>query len=289
MTKIIAAITTLLFAVSCCSGFSIPNSNKIGPSPETTTTDESSSSRRGFFSQVAWLGGATIGGFNGLFGGMQPAAAVGGLKKVNAFLSSLGVATYTSVPEGLIPLAEIYGKTGTDRIPLLVTFAHPLTWVVTLPSTDSNGEDGTIQAGEYAKGDTATFYVYNEPGHVNNIHTASKDLYEKTLIKAISQKGDNVYQNFKVTKVEPVTYDNDSKYVIVDFKYQLLTGAGFEVDRKGVASITSEGNAVEALWSASTTTRYKKTEQTLRDIVSTFRVYSEGLGMALKNKDTSID
>ena len=39
--------------------------------------------------------------------------------------------------------------------------------VVTLPSQDVNGEDGTIQAGEYAKGDTATLFVYQEEGKVD--------------------------------------------------------------------------------------------------------------------------
>ena len=34
------------------------------------------------------------------------------------------------------------------------------------------------------------------------------------------------------------------------------TGAGFEVDRRGVAAITSEGPAVEVLWAASTRERY---------------------------------
>ena len=66
---------------------------------------------------------------------------------------------------------------------------HPLSWVVTLPNNDVNGEDGTIQAGEYAKGDTATFFVYEDAGHVDNIHSQSKDLFEKTLMKAIGQKG----------------------------------------------------------------------------------------------------
>lgn len=45
--------------------------------------------------------------------------------------------------------------------------SHPITWVVTLPSNDVNGEDGTIQAGEYSKGDTATLFVYTEGGHVD--------------------------------------------------------------------------------------------------------------------------
>lgn len=62
------------------------------------------------------------------------------------------------MPNGYSALAEIYGR-GANRTPLLVAFGFPLDWVVTLPSQDVNGEDGTIQAGEYAKGDTATFFV----------------------------------------------------------------------------------------------------------------------------------
>jgi hypothetical protein len=83
-------------------------------------------------------------------------------------------------------------------------------------------------------------------------------LYEKVLQKAISQKSANIYQNFKVTKIEPqsgAAY-NGQEYVICDFKYELLTGAGFEVDRRGVAAITSQGPAVEVLWAASTRERY---------------------------------
>ena len=71
-----------------------------------------------------------------------------------------------SVPDGFSPLAEIWGK-GNNREPLMINFAHPLDWVVTLPSQDVNGEDGTIQAGEYAKGDTATLFVYQEDGKVD--------------------------------------------------------------------------------------------------------------------------
>merc|ERR1712087_237622 len=183
---------------------------------------------------------------------------------------------------GLNPLLEIYGK-GKNRFPLLVLMNHPITWVVTLPSNDVNGEDGTIQAGEYAKGDTATFYLYQEEGHVNDIGNAPKPLFEKALIGAISQKGANVYQNFKVTKVNPQTGNpdyNGKDYVLCDFKYELLTGAGFEVDRRGVASITSDGAAVEVLWAASTRERFKKTEPQLRDIVESFRVFGDGIDFA---------
>ena len=79
---------------------------------------------------------------------------------------SYGLPLAPKPPGGLNPLLEVYGK-GKNRFPLLVLFNHPITWVVTTPSNDVNGEDGTIQAGEYAKGDTATFFVYEEPGHVD--------------------------------------------------------------------------------------------------------------------------
>lgn len=72
----------------------------------------------------------------------------------------------------------MWGK-GKNRDPLLVSFLFPVDWVVTLPSQDVNGEDGTIQAGEYARGDTATFYVYTEPGKVEV--SAAKNLRSQNL------------------------------------------------------------------------------------------------------------
>lgn len=95
-------------------------------------------------------------------------------------------------------------------------------------------------------------------GAVQNIASAEKSLFERALIKAISQKGANMYQSFKITKVVPQSGPeyNGRQYVICDFRYELLTGAGFEVDRRGVAAITSEGPAVEVLWAASTRERY---------------------------------
>lgn len=232
--------------------------------------------RRGFFSRVA--SASVIGASSSLLSPTLPANAVSGLSKVNAKLLGYGLPAYDKVPDGFSPLLEIYGK-GSNRFPVLVTFAHPLSWVVTLPSNDKNGEDGTVQAGDYGKGDTATFFVYEPAGHIDDITTQPKELFETVLSRAIGQKGDNMYQNFKVTKAEPITIGNQ-KYMRCDFKYQLLTGAGFEVDRKGVASVTSQGDAVECLWAASTTQRYKKMEDTLRDIVSTFRCYTDGLNLS---------
>lgn len=158
-------------------------------------------SRRSFLSQtaatIAFVGAGGLTG-NGLMIPIDVAnAATTGAKKVNAALKAYGLPQVAGVPDGLTPLLEIYGK-GKNRFPILVGFNYPLTWIVTTPSNDVNGEDGTIQAGEYAKGDTATFYVYEEPGHVSNLHSQPKELFEKALMKSIGQKGDNMYQNFKV-------------------------------------------------------------------------------------------
>jgi len=249
----------------------------------TTTTrlmmfedSAASSTRRDFFAQSAAAAAAAT-----TFGFVDPAYAVQGAGKVNAKLKGFGLPAVASIPDGFSPLLEVYGK-GKNRSPLLVTFSHPLSWVVTLPSNTVNGEDGTIQAGDYGKGDTATLFVYTDQGNVGDITKQPKDLFETVLKRGIGQRGDNMYQNFKITKLVPGTADylQGQSYMLADFKYQLLTGAGFEVDRKGVAAITSEGPAVEVLWAASTDIRYKKTEQTLRSIVDSFRVYAQGINFA---------
>lgn len=229
--------------------------------------------RRDFLAQVATVtAAATL----STTAAPQPAHAVGGMQKVNAKLKGYGLPTVSKVADGMTPILEIYGK-GKNRFPILVTFNHPLSWVVTLPSNDINGEDGTIQVGDYGKGDTATFFVYSDEGHAET--PLSKNIVETVLQKCISQKGANMYENFKVTKLDSITTQDGKTYMLADFKYSLLTGAGFVVDRKGVASLTSEGAAVEALWAASTAIRYKKTEGTLRDVVSSFRCYTEGIKM----------
>lgn len=233
----------------------------------------SEDSRRSFFTKTASV---ALAGVSLLQNPSKALALGGGLKKVNAKLQAYGVPPIASIPDGFSPLAEVWGR-GKNRDPLLVSFVHPIDWVITVPSQDVNGEDGTIQAGEYAKGDTATFFVYMDPGKVDNISSQPKELFENALIKSISQKGSNIYQNFKVTKLVPKTVDGQ-EYMICDFKYTLLTGAGFEVDRQGVASVTSVGeNSVQVLWTASTAIRWKKTEQQLRTIADSFRCYAGGL------------
>jgi len=243
---------------------------------------EAENSRRSFVGQIAGVAAALSS--SSLVLPIEPALAFGGgkLNKINARLASYGLPQMGEVSSGLTPLLEVWGK-GRNRSPLLVNFAYPLDWIVTLPSQDLNGEDGTIQAGEYARGDTATLFVAEDTGRIDKIHDQPKSFFEDMLIKSISQKGANVYQNFKVTKLVPKTGEyNGQQYMVCDFKYQLLTGAGFEIDRTGVASVTSQGNAVQVLWSASTALRYKKTEASLRQIVDSFRCYADGLDLSLE-------
>ena len=123
----------------------------------TTSAD----SRRAFLQKVST---ATVAATAGLTSMPMASLAVTGEKKVNAKLASYGLPPVQSL-NGLTPLCEIYGK-GANRFPLLVTFAYPFDWVVVTPSNNANGEDGTIQAGEYAKGDTATLFVNPAAGNV---------------------------------------------------------------------------------------------------------------------------
>lgn len=127
-------------------------------------------SRRAFLAKVAATTAAVTAGVVV----PSPALAVGGKNKVNTKLLSFGLPPAV-IPEGLTPLCHIYGK-GKNRFPILVTFSHPVDWVVTYPNNDVNGEDGTVQAGEYGKGDSATFFVYEDAGNVKVRCLMSPDL-----------------------------------------------------------------------------------------------------------------
>jgi len=248
--------------------------SKILDGDESIMSPKAHGTRRGFMDNLA-TATASVAGASSLLMIPSPAMAYG-LGQANTKLASYGLPALSSVPSSFSALAEIYGK-GANRSPLLVAFGFPLDWVVTLPSQDANGEDGTIQAGEYAKGDTATFFVIPNAGKIENIQEKDKGFFKDALIAAISQKGNNVYQDFKIIKAE----NGEKNYVIVDFKYTLLTGAGFEVERRGVASITSVGEGAQLLWTASIAARFKnKTEGQLRSIANSFRVYSDGLNFS---------
>ena len=271
-----SAACVLLANLTVSSAF-VPAGGRTNRASSLSLSNNDEVSRRGFMENLATVS-ASVAGLSSALIAPTPAMAYG-LGKANDRLAGYGLPPLSkSLPNGFSALAEIYGK-GANRSPLLVAFGFPLDWVVTLPSQDVNGEDGTIQAGEYAKGDTATFFVVPDVAKLD-VHSQDKEFFKSSLIAAISQKGGNIYQDFKVTKFVPVTQDGD-KYVLVDFKYTLLTGAGFEVERKGVASVTSAGEGVQLLWAASIAARYKnKTEGQLRAITESFRCYGSGLNFS---------
>jgi len=285
VSRMSSVIFTVLFSLSpVCAfapGLSRPSHTTAFRTSRLTSSSEdfddmAHDGRRSFFVKAS----ATVASIAGLanIGFPESANAFGNkIKKINSDLASYGLPIIEKVPDGYSPLLELFGK-GKNRSPLLVEFVHPADWIVTLPSNDINGEDGTIQAGEYAKGDTATLFVNEDLGSVD-VSTQNKAFFEKCIVKAISQRGESIYQDFKIKKVVQGdgNYLKGQKYAICDFTYTLITGAGFEVDRKGVASVTSEGNGVQLLWAASTSIRYKKTETQLRTITDSFRVYADGI------------
>jgi len=137
--------------------------SKILDGDESIMSPKAHGTRRGFMDNLA-TATASVAGASSLLMIPSPAMAYG-LGQANTKLASYGLPALSSVPSSFSALAEIYGK-GANRSPLLVAFGFPLDWVVTLPSQDANGEDGTIQAGEYAKGDTATFFVIPNAGKI---------------------------------------------------------------------------------------------------------------------------
>jgi hypothetical protein len=104
---------------------------------------------------------------------------------------------------------------------------------------------------------------------------------------ALSQKGDPV-ESFKILAVRSQTDRiTGQTYSLADISYTLNTQAGFLVDRKGVASITSVGPSIQALVSVTTATRWKKLEGTIRDIADSFRVYPLNSGIFSSSSSSS--
>lgn len=220
-----------------------------------------------------------------------PLPALAGDSKANVRLASLGFPPLPSVG-GYFQLAEFLGRASAANIdgektrgfkldsPLLVAFNYPQTWVTALPTISSNGESGTVSAGNYIKGDSAAFVVFNpaiasefNPTANNQAASQGAALSKETLARTVvASATSDVYQDVKVKNVKPREGAGD--YVTFDYTYTLLTRAGFEVDRHGVGSATvlSDGQ-VGALVTATTALRWKGEESKLRELTKSFVVY----------------
>ncbi|CAM9608660.1 unnamed protein product [Pylaiella littoralis] len=224
---------------------------------------------------AALLGAAVVGT------GVPAPASAASLAEANKKLSQFDLPPVVNVPDGFNTLVEGYGKDGalknslgsSNRDPILVTWNYPKGWVVSRPNTDTNKEAGTVSTGDYGRGDSATLFV-GPKSLIGGSSLSNKETMEGVVKKALSQKGENQFQSFKLKSVKDGATDFASnKYYIADFQYELLTGAGFTVERKGVASVAQVGNSVNAVVGATTANRAKTVKPQLQEIAGSFRVY----------------
>eukprot|EP00640_Fibrocapsa_japonica_P002376 CAMPEP_0113943100 /NCGR_PEP_ID=MMETSP1339-20121228/19177_1 /TAXON_ID=94617 /ORGANISM="Fibrocapsa japonica" /LENGTH=278 /DNA_ID=CAMNT_0000947869 /DNA_START=170 /DNA_END=1006 /DNA_ORIENTATION=- /assembly_acc=CAM_ASM_000762 len=237
-----------------------------------STDDNEQLSRREAIINAGQAAGAIM--IAGVLGSSPQSAEAKSIKEANNELTNYGVSPFEgNVPQGFSPLVEVWGKDGI-RPPYLISFLYPALWVIQKPSMTTNGESGTYAAGNYQKGDSAAVYVGPSEVDGNDVMAKGKDYISSIVLGGLTQKGENQYQNFKTTKiVAGATGLKGQKYYVVDFKYELLTGAGFYIDRRGVAAVTGTPKNVQAIVCATTDTRYKKLADDLHVIADSFRAY----------------
>jgi len=181
-------------------------------------------------------------------------------------------------PDGYKPVLEFYGRKRTaDVDPLLVTYNAPNGWITVKPSINLNGEDGTISSGDYGKGDSAALFVGPLSVFEKGLNLENREAVSAVVYAGLTVKGESQVQGFKLTKVSKLETPTNQPYYLVAFKYTLLTGAGFAIDRIGVGSVTAVGKkSVQAMIGATTDIRFKKVGGNLQEIAESFRVY-EGI------------
>jgi len=169
-------------------------------------------------------------------------------------------------PIGLAKDAS-YGRFDLGGEPLLVEFYVPGGWIVSRPNFDYNGSAGTVQANDYGKGDSATLWVDTKP-KVPLAEMKKKD-YLRELKKAITQKGAGSIDDIVIKKMT-----DQGDYKVVQFDWELYTGAGLLISRCGWASfcqVGDEGN-IQVFWTGVTSNRWNKMSADLQTMIQSFRV-----------------
>lgn len=169
-------------------------------------------------------------------------------------------------PIGLAKDAS-YGRFDLGSEPLVVEFYVPSGWIVSRPNYDFNGSAGTVQANDYGKGDAATLYVDTKP-KVPLTEMKKKD-YLRELKKAITQKGAGSIDDIIVRKMT-----DQGNYKVVQFDWEIYTGAGLLISRCGWASFCQVGDQgnMQIFWSGVTSNRWNKMNSELQTIINSFRV-----------------
>jgi len=170
-------------------------------------------------------------------------------------------------PIGLAKDAS-YGRFNLGSEPLIVEFYVPSGWIVARPNIDFNGAAGTVQANDYGKGDSATLFVNTKPR--KPLTDFKKGDYVFELKKAITQKGAGNIDDIKINKVKTLEGD----YKILQFDWEIYSGAGLLLSRSGWASFCQVGEQknLQVFWSGVVSNRWSKMEPELKAMVESFRV-----------------
>lgn len=207
----------------------------------------------------------------GLLGVPRGANAMSQDKFENEMLG-YGLKDTKPCPDGFSPIIEFYGKAITGVDPILVTYNSPNGWLLVRPNIDNNGEDGTISSGDYGKGDSVSFFAGAPLKAGQSLE--DREVLESVVFAGLTIKGASQVQGFKLKKVTKVDADTLQPYYFVEYSYTLLTGAGFEINRRGYGSVTAAGSkSTQALLGATTDIRWKKTQEQLRECAESFRAY----------------
>jgi hypothetical protein len=188
-------------------------------------------------------------------------------------MAGYGIVDTKFCPDGFSPIIEFVGKAVSGMEPLLVTYNSPQGWLLVRPNIDRNGEDGTVSSGDYGKGDSASVFIGRalKPGET----LADRAVLDDIVYAGVTQKGASQVQGYKLGKVTLLPGKTAQPYYIFDYKYTLITGAGFEVARKGYGSITAVGTKnTQAVLAATVDARLKKTGPQLQEVASSFRAYN---------------
>lgn len=154
--------------------------------------------------------------------------------------------------------------------PLSVTFQVPPLWVVNKPIVTVNGVSGALSTNNYGTGDAATFWVNTKP-KVKLADMKQKD-FIKNIKKALSIKVKSGVDEFTITNIR----DGEPGYRFVEYTYNFYSGAGFTMQRQGIASFCQVGNEgnIQCLWAATVPARWEENQlgQVLTRVIETFRV-----------------
>mmetsp|Transcript_1998 Transcript_1998/g.2767 ORF Transcript_1998/g.2767 Transcript_1998/m.2767 type:complete len:218 (+) Transcript_1998:3-656(+) len=162
-----------------------------------------------------------------------------------------------------------YGKFNLGNEPMVVTFQHPSLWVVSRPNIDENGTAGTVAVNDFGKGDSATLWIDTQ--YQGKLEDMTRKEFLKEMNKALTQKGGQFIEALKITSVKDGPIPG---YRLVEYDYEIESGAGFQLNRTGWASFAQAGDDanLQVFWSASLTPRYGNMEKTLVEIVKSFRI-----------------